>query len=253
MLWLACSEHEVPEGLGWLSERERRRLETMRFPKRRAEYRLRRWTGKRAVAGVVGLPPDRPEALARVELLTRLTGAPYVEVDGAAAGIDVSLTDRAGHAVAVVGPGSGEGTVGVDLELVEPRSEGFVTDFLTPDEVAYVRRMREEAGDAGWQLAANLVWSAKESALKVLRVGLRADTRTVEVGLGHLVRDDGWAELTVRCPDGRVVPGWWRREGAFVLTVASATAHEPPEPMSGGVRLRVAQPVHSWLDDAAPS
>ncbi|HET7762829.1 MAG TPA: 4'-phosphopantetheinyl transferase superfamily protein [Phycicoccus sp.] len=253
MHWLACSEHEVPEGPGWLSERELRRLETMRFPKRRAEYRLRRWTGKRAVAGAAGLPQDPPEALARVELLNRLTGAPYVEVDGAAAGIDVSLTDRAGHAVAVVWPGSGEGTVGVDLELVEPRSEGFVTDFLTPGEVAYLRRMREETGEEGWQLAANLVWSAKESALKVIRVGLRADTRTVEVGVGHLVRDDGWAELTVRRRDGRVVPGWWRHEGAFVLTVASATAQEPPEPMVGSVPLGVAKPVHSWLDDPAPS
>ncbi len=34
-------------------------------------------------------------------------------------------------------------------------------------------------------LAANLIWPAKESALKVLRTGLRADTRTVEVVLAE--------------------------------------------------------------------
>jgi 4'-phosphopantetheinyl transferase len=225
----------------------------MRFPKRRTEYRLRRWTGKRAVATALGLPSDPPDALARVELLNRLTGAPYVEVDGAPVRVDVSLTDRAGHAVAVVGTGAGEGTVGVDLELVEPRSDGFVDDFLTPLEVAYVHRMRDEAGEEGRQVAANLLWSAKESALKVLRVGLRADTRTVEVDVARQVRADDWGELAVRCVDGRIVPGWWRREGAFVLTVAAAVAHDPPEPMAGGIRLATARPVHSWLDDPAPS
>lgn len=251
--WLACAEGEVPTGVEWLSVRERSRLDALRFPKRRTEFLLRRWTGKRVAATALGLPASTPADLARVELLNHLTGAPYVEVDGAPAGVDVSLTDRAGHAVGLVGPvGTGPGTLGVDLELVEPRSEGFVADFLTVAEAEWVRSRRAAHGEDGWQAAANLLWSAKEAALKVLRVGLRADTRTVAVTVGDDVRPDGWASFTVRADHGPVFPGWWRREGRFVLTVAYAAAQDPPALLGGGVTLAAAEPVHSWMLDPGP-
>ncbi len=246
MRWLACAEHEMPDGLDWLSARERARLDQLRFTKRRTEFLLRRWTGKRAVVAAL---PAAPQNLARVELLNHPSGAPYVEIDARRADVDVSLSDRAGAAVGLVGVvGAGVGTLGVDLELVEPRTERFVTDFLTAAEAAYVHRRREGFGEDGWQAAANLVWSAKEAALKVLRVGLRADTRTVEVSLDHDRRADGWSTLVVRSAAGQVFPGWWRRDGAFVLTVAFAQPHEPPALMAGGVQLAGTTPVHTWVD-----
>jgi 4'-phosphopantetheinyl transferase len=254
MRWLACAETEVPEGTDWLSARECSRLDLLRFPKRRSEFLLRRWTGKQVAAVALGIAPSTSSGWARVELLNHPTGAPYVDVDGAAAGVDVSLTDRAGHAVGLVSAvGAGPGTLGVDLEVVEPRSEGFVTDFLTPAEVAWVRHRRDEDGEDGWQEAANLLWSAKEAALKVLRVGLRADTRTVEVSVDLTVRDDGWAPLTVRAAHGERFPGWWRRDGVFLLTVAYATEHEPPDLLPGGTTLAGAEPVHSWLAAPGPA
>lgn len=245
MRWLASAEHEIPDGLAWLSARERARLDQLRFTKRRTEFLLRRWTGKRAVVEALDAAP---EDLARIELLNHRSGAPYVEIDGRDAGVDVSLSDRAGAAVGLVGPvGGGVGTLGVDLELVEPRTDRFVTDFLTASEAAYVQGRRATHGEDGWQAATNLIWSAKEAALKVLRVGLRADTRTVEVSLHDEVRPDGWSELVVRSAAGEVFPGWWRRDGAFVLTVAFAAPHEPPDLMTGGVDLAGTTPVHSWV------
>ena len=76
----------------------------MRFTKRRTEYRLRRYAGKRAVAVALGLT-DRlaePSRLAGVEMLNRPGGAPFVRLDGQDASVDVSLTDRAGWAVCLV-------------------------------------------------------------------------------------------------------------------------------------------------------
>ncbi|HPV81019.1 MAG TPA: hypothetical protein PLK64_14585, partial [Dermatophilaceae bacterium] len=161
MRWLAVGEAAIPEGTGWLSEQEAARAATMRFTKRRTEYRLRRLAGKRAVASVLGRPVN-PTSLAGIEVLNRRGGAPYVVVDGEHAQVDVSLTDRAGWAVCLVGP-EGEltgGTLGVDLEAVEPRSRGFVTDYLTAYEQEYVRS-QGELGSEGWDVAANLLWSAK--------------------------------------------------------------------------------------------
>ena len=250
MQWQASGEDQIPAGRYWLTDAEAARASSMRFTKRRTEYLLRRLAGKRAVAAAVGLPAD-PASLGRVAVLNRPTGAPFVRVDGRDLGLDISLTDRAGSAVCLVGPDLA--AVGCDLEIVEPRSEGFVSDFLTPEEQDVVASMPDDdARDA----AANLIWSAKESALKVLRTGLRADTRTVEVVIESLdgltaehARADssGWRRLTVRTVTGPL-PGWWRRDGVFLLTVAaSAGLDSPPEVLPGSADLCAAEPIHSWI------
>ncbi len=94
------------------------------------------------------------------------------------------MSDRAGWAVCLVGPagGSAAGTLGIDLEIIEPRTNAFVADFFTPAKWAYVDALNEV--DRRHE-AANLIWSAKEAALKVQQVGLWVDTRTVEVLAGR--------------------------------------------------------------------
>jgi 4'-phosphopantetheinyl transferase len=244
--WLACGEPDLPTSEQWLTPREAARAAGMRFTKRRTEYLVRRLAGKRAVAGVSGLGDD-PTGLARIELANHPGGAPYVLVDRRPAGFDVSLTDRAGWAVCLVGPDLGR--VGCDLELVEGRSEGFIADYLTPAEQAYVL----ERSGVDREVAANLLWSAKESALKVLRTGLRRDTRTVEVTVeppesAEPGRRDGWGRLELRPVGGVPMAGWWRRDGRFLLTVAAASARPAPVLLPGSADLATAPPLHTWLD-----
>lgn len=240
--WTARGEHEIPSGKHWLSPRERERLAGMRFTKRRTEYLLRRWAGKQAVAAAAGLPTE-PSALARIEVANLPTGAPVVLVDGAPAGLHVSLTDRAGWGVCLL---TGELLrLGCDVELVEPRSAGFVADYLTQAEQRYVASRPDADRDA----LANLLWSAKESALKVLQTGLRRDTRSVEVTVDEPADagSDGWAPLEIRPAEGGRLTGWWRRDGVFIVTVASEHPLPPPVPLPGSADLAAAQPVHSWL------
>lgn len=251
--WWAGHEDALPDGLEWLSTREQARLDSLRFTKRRNEYLLRRWVGKRTVAARVGLD-THPASLARIEVLNRITGAPYVVIDGTEALWEISLSDRAGCAVAIVGaPGSdaagsdAAGTLGIDLEVVEPRSEGFVTDFLTSGEQDWVRGPAAADPRLGRDAAANLVWSAKEAALKVLHLGLRADTRWVEVVVGSDARRDGWARFTATWRGGQVLPGWWRRDGDYVLTVAARGDLDPPTVLPGATDMALATPVHSWV------
>lgn len=240
--WLAVGEDALPPGEQWLAPGEAAILAGLRYTKRRTEYLLRRFVTKQAVASVIGEATD-PGVLARIEVRNAPSGAPYVVVDGDPLGFGVSISDRAGWAVCVTCP-SDSPAVGCDLELVEPRTPGFVTDFLTAAEQRLVAaRPAGEERDA----AANLIWSAKESALKVLRTGLRRDTRSLEVTLAA-PRDDGWGALTVRAVEGQVFPGWWRRDGRFLLTVAAEMATPSPVALCDPGVLGSAAPRHSWVD-----
>lgn len=244
MWWLAQGEGAVAAGLDWLSPREQARLASFRYTKRRIEFLARRWAAKHAVAEWLQRE-DTPGLLAGIDILNHASGAPYVLVDGRELALEISISDRAGWAVCALGTPDGDGgALGIDLELVEPRSAGFVDDFFTAREAAWVRQL--PAGDAHDE-AANLIWSAKEAALKVLKIGLRADTREVEVSLSPTQRSDGWAALSVSGPGGAVFPGWWRRDGMFLVTLAGQRALPPPARLSRGGNLATAAPLHSWL------
>jgi 4'-phosphopantetheinyl transferase len=70
------------------------------------------------------------------------------------------------------------------------------------------------------------VWSAKESALKALREGLRLDTRDVVVSPGDQMAD-GWTGLQVEYTNGGLrMPGSWRFHAGHVLTIV---AHPHPD------------------------
>ena len=239
MRWLAGSVELTPDTDDWLAAAERAYADRQRYTKRRSEFRAARFTAKSAIAHALDLPRD-PAVLATIEIRHEESGAPYGCVDGQRIASQLSLTDRADWAVCLLSSGSFR--VGCDLELVEPRSAAFVDDFFTEYEQRYVAGHGDPVARA---LAANLIWSAKESALKVLTTGLRRDTRSVEVRPEE--RDDGWARLDILTAEGMPIHGWWRRYGTFVLTVASAERTAPPEMLEGGPLLDTAAPSHGWL------
>ncbi|HEV3276529.1 MAG TPA: 4'-phosphopantetheinyl transferase superfamily protein [Terriglobia bacterium] len=240
--WLEQSDADVPAQNDWLSASEEIRLDGLRFAKRRADWRLGRWTAKRAVARCLNLPGDSA-TLARLEIRPAPDGAPEAFLAEQAAPVVISLSHRAGHAVCAVAPA---GTaLGCDLEVIEPRSAAFAADYFAPDEQALIAR----APPADRERLLTLVWSAKESALKALREGLRLDTRCVIVDLtdgpgrelenedthredrartlASSVRGGGlWRPLQVCYDRGRVFRGWWQSSGELVRTVVA----DPPAP-----------------------
>lgn len=237
--WLARPATVTPAGDDWLAPRELAYAGAQRFTKRRNEFRMARFTAKTAIALILGLPDD-DATLRRFEIRHEPSGAPFPALDGSPLPWRVSLTDRADWAVCLLG--DGRARIGCDLELVEPRSDGFVTDYFTAAEQDIVRNALDTGGRA---LAANLIWSAKESALKVLTTGLRRDTRSVEVDISPT--GAGWQPLRVAAAEGVVYPGWWCRFGDFVLTAAGAGLHECPTGLDTEPLLETAIPSHDWL------
>jgi 4'-phosphopantetheinyl transferase len=229
--WLEQTEAEVPERIDWVSENEVKFIDGLRFAPRRTSWRLGRWTAKRAVAAYLNLP-DSASVLARIELRPAPTGAPEVFFDDQLAAISISISHRNGKALCAVAPGSIE--LGCDLELIEPRSNAFVGDYFTSEEQALLGR--QSAADRPWLVA--LLWSAKESALKALHAGLRADTRSVVVSpLVTSLDQREWKPLIARHAGEKVFHGWWQVADNFVRTIAAAPP--PAQPIFLEVAARV--------------
>ena len=108
--------------------------------------------------------------------------------------------------------------VGADTEKVEARSQDFVLDYFVPEEV---RRVFDAPAEAQ-PLLATLIWSAKESALKLKRQGLRLDTRQMRVEFETGEEPEAWQGLQVRdAASGQVYPGLWREAEGWVYTVVA--------------------------------
>ena len=240
--WLARAQEHVPPRAGWLTDAERQHAAGLRYAKRRADFLLTRRTLKLAVARVLNWPDD-DAALRRIEARAAADGAPELFVDGQRAEHGVSLTGRAGWAACLIA--DGPAAIGCDLELVEARSDAFVTDYLTEAE----RDLVAAAGPAH-DLAANVIWSAKESALKVLRTGLRRDTRSARVTVADLTAAaNAWSPLQVSAAEGIVFGGWWRPSGSFVLTACAGGTFPEPAALEPISPLDHAAPSHDWLGD----
>ena len=225
--WLLQHVSDVPAGDDWLSPAEREVLARFWAPKRIRDWRLGRWTGKRALAraGVGEVREADPASLARISIRSTETGSPCVFLDDRECDWLVSLSHAGEYGACAVA--RRPAALGCDVESIGRRGEQFVVDWFTAAERRFVGAA---AGERDRSRAVTVVWSAKESALKALGVGLRLDTREVEVELiAHAETGRAtattWCRLIVHAP-GRALHGWWRADDERVLTVV---ADPPPE------------------------
>ncbi len=205
----------LPQNESWLSPGEKIRLASLRFSKRRSDWTLGRWTAKVALRSYyIRIGQEAPDYPA-LEIRNAPDGAPEVFLAGRSARVSMALSHSGGTGFCVLTDPMIK--LGCDLETIQARDRVFMEDYFCEEESAFVAEA--PAGENPWLVT--LIWSAKESALKCLRAGLRRDTRSVLVGLDRR-HGPGWNPLTVRCLESsRLFYGWWMRAGAYVHTVAA--------------------------------
>jgi 4'-phosphopantetheinyl transferase len=195
---MSAGEHEVLAGL--------------RFPKRRNDWRLGRWTAKQAISGFLKLDPDADLSL--FEIRAAADGAPEVFIRNKPAGVAISISHAGGRSFCAAG--SLAAALGCDIEQLEPRNELLIKDYFTPEEID----LAHTADPENKILITNLIWSAKESVLKALREGLRRDTRGVSIQPDLVEQEHGWNRWYGRClQTSRGFHGRWRGDSRFVYTV----------------------------------
>jgi 4'-phosphopantetheinyl transferase len=222
--WLTGNADNVPGDSGWLTVRERGILEDLRYIKRRADWRLGRWTAKRAVLALLSRSGFAATA-ADVEIIAADDGAPELYVSGDRHDCAISISHSRGIGFVALSPDGTE--VGCDVETVETRGKRFVDDYFTEKEIAAVSGVSE----AERPVLTTLTWSAKESALKAARVGLGRDTRSMEVRLPscHEVSGGRWNQLSIQCSETkRSYCGWWMLTGQMLFTISCRSETGPP-------------------------
>lgn len=225
--WLEQSAGDVRPDDVWLTNYERCVLNTLRFPKRRADWRLGRWTAKCAISLYANFQ-YRLEAFQKIEIRAASSGAPVAYIGDRLSSLTISISHRGD--TAICGVGDHELEMGCDLELIETRSAAFLADYFTPQE-------QEQFANTSFvkmPLLSAILWSAKESTLKAVRTGLRLDTRCVGVDpLADAVATRGWLPLRIRYTGYRSVgerlfEGWWQPVGSTVRTFVADRLPNPP-------------------------
>jgi phosphopantetheinyl transferase len=236
-----------------LCEAERARAASFKVPKRQNDWLIGRLNLKALLVALLEARYGQRCPPSHLHIARKPSGAPAVQLaaeapptgrfrGGARLPLSVSNSHSQGAALGAalwadaLESWGWRAAVGADLEWIEPRSEGFVRDFLTEPERRYCA-----AGGDERHLRANLVWSAKEAVLKVLPRGLSADTwwltclpaggdRGPDAGPPALQviaqpEEGRWRPFSVSCDDrlgaaGVEFGGVWRAIDGYVATIA---------------------------------
>lgn len=221
LFWLEQRAGDIPPGYDWLGARELEVLSELRFTRRRRSWRLGRWTAKRAIALRLGDGVDP----SHIEIVAADDGAPEATIAGRTSPVRVSISHTEDVSLCAVGPRGM--LVGCDVETIEDRGEMFARDYFTRSELECVLESRADQRE----LFETLVWSAKESALKAIRDGLRRDTREVVVDIAGTGGAREWTPVGVTVADGTCrLFGWWRLRDGRIYTVV--TGQPCPAPVS---------------------
>ena len=197
----------------FLGEQELEYLSSLRIEKRRSEWLAGRMAIKRLLqAGHAELANRK---LCEIQILKVENGAPCLLIDHDFR-LNASISLSHSNKYVFCAYADEKDLLGVDLELIANRSVDFIQDFFTVDEIQQLNLYPQ----VDQPLLANLIWSAKESILKALSLGLTVDTRRINIQPGSSIASSpGWnplgftTELTKK--DLRL---YWRRENEFVLT-----------------------------------
>ena len=224
--WLvqSATEHrDLSRGIappGLLHPVEQRRLAELKVGKRRSEWLIGRWTAKHLLQACLERDLNMRLPLNAIGIYDDARGAPVAMIDGGSRfaewAVSISHSHACGFSAATPDGAIG---LGADIEYIELREWRFVEDYFTPDEIARVRVAPLEQRET----LITAIWSAKEAALKALRLGLTIDTRRVHCAIDpHRYSDHDWLDFNITCTPSytETLRGWWRTWGEYVLTVA---------------------------------
>jgi len=224
--WLIQSASSHPDltravpPAGLLCPDENTLFQGLKIEKRRFDWLLGRWTAKHLLRAMLEQEFD----LNQICILKDANGAPLVQLaDQPIISLSISHSGDYAVAAATLEPAS---CVGIDIEFVKARSDAFVHDYFTQEEIACVQRSAPELIET----MMTAIWSAKEAALKALRLGLTVDTFAAVCLIDPPSEiPTTWTPFEIHINAQHLgslshipaLKGWWRTYNGYVLTLAA--------------------------------
>jgi len=219
---------------GLLSEQEQLRLMELKTVKRRSDWLIGRWTAKHLIQSYIERQTGVQLLMNTLTVVNDPDGAPRAVLDlripildcdldlkSKIQNLKLSVSHCDGHAFCALSDTCGI-QIGADIEHIEPRAAAFAEDYFTAHELDQLCAAPLDSRDT----IVTLIWSAKEAALKALRLGLTVDTRTISCTVAPAPQvQAAWAALGIRCAPGLLgeheydFQGWWRQFDRYVLTI----------------------------------
>ena len=203
---------EVPNELIWLHPQELLVYGKFKIQKRKNDWLLGRWTAKSLFSSNF----DINLSLKQIEIRANTNRAPDIFVNNRLLQWVVSISHSHSRSLCALA-NQGEG-IGCDIEKIEQRNPSFIRDYYTAKEKEYINHYRNQD-----QINfVNLLWSAKESVMKVLRLGLSIHPKKIELfesEFGNAV----WNKMQMKyLKTGQKFFGQWKIEDGFVFVVMSS-------------------------------
>jgi len=184
-----------------LSRRERELFGALAVPERRQlEWLGARSAAKECVAELLRDTIGRDPLPAEIEILPDAQGAPLVRVPGLEGSGElpfVSLAHTHGRAVAFAAIGGPDCRIGIDIEPLIPRPDGFAQVAVTAAESRLLEQVPADAAEE-WLLR---IWCGREAAGKAAGSGLLGGTDSprataIDPERGLVLIDVGGRRLT---------------------------------------------------------
>jgi phosphopantetheinyl transferase (holo-ACP synthase) len=161
-----------------LTETEASEYARLTVPKRAREWITGRVALKSSVRRLMAASGKEAPMNSSIEIVTDDQGKPMAQLAGQPGGAlgQVSLSHSNGLAMAAASATDIFQGLGVDVEVVEARTDSWVNDYFTDNEIRAAGD-----GDRRW-LELTRMWCLKEAALKAMGTGLRFDLREIDAG-----------------------------------------------------------------------
>ena len=193
--------NNIPAPEEFLSARELKTYNDFKVEKRKKEWLGGRYALKKLASGFFIFD------IKMIEVRNKTSGQPALGVPGGCS-MPVSIThsgDFAAAAIATAGMG-----IGVDMEVIEPRSRAWAEQCFAPEEIS------------SWApIFLTELWAKKEAVLKFMGVGLSLDTRDIRFINGKLQFYGKALDLWAKLGSPKVQVDVKDLDGGYKLAIAS--------------------------------
>ena len=159
--YLIIKTKDVPDAEEFLTALEFKQYNSFTVEKRAAEWLAGRYAVKKLATEFFNLP------FKKLQIKNAKNGAPILQAEGGNH-LTISISHRGDYAVAAISL-TGD-LIGVDIEKIEPRPQGWKEEYFTTDEII--------ASDDAYLTE---LWAKKEAVLKLLGIGLTVPTTQIKI------------------------------------------------------------------------